>query len=211
MATTGVPGGMVDGGVLKLHNTSGAPMTISSVTIAFDNADLFSSTTLTGIAAGVSESSTFVPPLDIPSISYKFATPLTVPTGGDATFTLSLTITKTPQITMRRPQFVYAGLFDSGAGRGSPGLAALSGALMLLSLCTAVIGRSRRRTMIALIMLMLAVAATQVGCDNGSVATSGGPIRSTQTASDVAAASQTGGPMKIGGLPVFLSTVSLQQ
>jgi len=197
--------------MLKLHNTSGAPMTISSVTIAFDNADLFSSTTLTGSAAGVSESSTFIPPLDIPSISYKFATPLIVPTDGDATFTLSLTITKTPEITMRKTRVIYAGMFDIGAGRYR-GLGALSAALMLLSLCTVAVGGSRRRVMIALIMLMLAVAATQVGCDNGSVATSGGgPIRSTQTASDVAAAGQTGGAVKIGGLPVFLSTVSLQQ
>jgi len=136
---------------------------------------------------------------------------LIVPKGGAATFSLSLTISTTPQITMRRPQVIYAGLFDAGAGHGSPGLTALGGVLMLLSLCTAGLGGSRRRTMIALIILMLA-AASQVGCDNGSVpSSSGGTIMSTQTATGVAAAAQTGGPVGVGGLPAHLSTISVPQ
>lgn len=111
---------------------------------------------------------------------------------------------------MRKTRAIYAGMFDIGAGR-SPGLGALSAALMLLSLCTAAVSGSRRRTMIALILLMLAVAS-QVGCDSGSVpSSSGGPFESTQNASMVAAASPTGGPIGIGGLPVFMSIITVPQ
>ncbi len=208
--TTGVPGGTVGGGTLMVHNTSPAPITISSTTIDFDNADLFTSTTVTGSAGGVTETSQFTPTFTTTRIEYKFTPPLMVPKGGAATFSLSLTITTNPQITMRRPHVVYAGMFDIGAGR-SPGLGALSAALMLLSLCTAAVGGSRRRTIMALILLAL-VVASQVGCDNGSVPTSnGGPIMSTQTATGVGAAHPTGGPVGVGGLPAFLSTVSVQQ
>jgi len=211
VATTGVPGGTVGGGKLTVQNSSPAPITISSTTIDFDNADLFSSTTLTASAGGVTETSKFMPTVTTTSIQYRFTPPLIVPKGGAATFSLSLTISTTPQITMRRPQVIYAGLFDAGAGHGSPGLTALGGVLMLLSLCTAGLGGSRRRTMIALIILMLA-AASQVGCDNGSVpSSSGGTIMSTQTATGVAAAAQTGGPVGVGGLPAHLSTISVPQ
>ncbi len=195
--------------MLKVGNSTGAPMTISTVSISFDNADLFTSTVLTGSAGGVTETSQFSPTVSTTNIDYTFSPPLVVPKGQSATFSLSLTITTTPQITMRKTRAIYAGMFDIGAGR-SPGLGALSAALMLLSLCTAAVNGSRRRTMIA-ILLMLAVAS-QVGCDSGSVpSSSGGPFESTQNASRVAAASPTGGPIGIGGLPVFMSKITVPQ
>lgn len=211
---TGGPGSTVTTGTLQVSDTCGSgEKAISSVTIAFDNADLFTSTLLTGEAGGVTETSPFKPALDFgaittTSIDYKFVPPLVVPKGGTATFSLAVTITTTPQMTMRGAHVVYAGLFSLVAGRGSLGLGTLAGALMLLNLCSATIGGSRRLTLIALIVLMLALAS-QVGCDNGSVPT-GGPITSTQTAMGVAA-NQNGVPLEIGGLPAVLGTVSVQQ
>jgi hypothetical protein len=195
---TGAPGGTVPGGVLNVGNNSGVPATISSVTIAFDNADLFTTTKLTATAAGVTETSQFNPTFSTTSIDYTFSPPLVVPKGESASFSLSLTITTTPQITMRQPRAIYAGTFGTGAGGNYHSLTPLCGLLMGLSLAMAGMGSSRRRLMIALVILVLA-AASQVGCDSGSIPSSSGAYESTQTAMSVAAAKQTGGPITVGG------------
>jgi hypothetical protein len=193
-------------------------MSISSVTIRFDNADLFSLTMLTGSVPSdpsqSSQDSQFIPPSDngatIPTDhTYTFAKPFIVPNGEGANFSLSLTITTNPQITLLRTPVIRAGLVDFGAGPGSHGWGALPGVLMLLSLCTTVFATGRRRTVIALIILMLA-AASQVGCDNGSVpGPSGGVPMSTQTARDVAAMNPAHENVGVGGLPALMSTISV--
>jgi hypothetical protein len=184
-------------------------MTISSVTIAFASANLFTSTVVTGSAAGVTQTSEFTPAFTTKSIEYKMTPPLMVPTAGSATFSLSMTITTDPQATARRAGAVYAGLFDLGTGGGSPGLGAMTGALLLLSVCTGLISGSRRRTTAALIILML-VAASQVGCDSGSVPASNTVYYSNQTATAIAAAGPKGA-VGIGGLPAFLSHFTIKQ
>ena len=51
VSTTASPGGTVPGGTLQVTNTTGDQMMTSSVTIDFNNADLFSTVTLTGSAS----------------------------------------------------------------------------------------------------------------------------------------------------------------
>ena len=71
-------------------------MTVSTVRIFFDNADLFTTTVLTASVGGVTETSSFNPTDSTTNIDYTFSPPLNVPKGQSATFSLSLTITKTP-------------------------------------------------------------------------------------------------------------------
>ncbi len=221
--TSGAPGEPVKGGSLKIHNGTGDSVTISSLTIMFTNADLFASTTVTGTVpldpSQQSQNSRFTPPLDNGSTAstehtYMFPTALTVPSGEDANFSLALTITARPQTTMRRVRAIYAGVFGA-SGPLSPGLGVLSGVLMLLSLCTTAIGGSRRRLILALLILML-VAASQVGCDNGSVPSSnGGPVISMQSAANADVTDlRTGTSLPVAGLGpnslVPLSTIVVQ-
>ncbi len=156
MVTTVAPGGTTGGGKLKVGNTSGGPMIVSSVTITLDNADLFTSTTVTGSVPSdpsqPAQEVRYLPPSDnganpppITVHTYTFPTPFTVANGESAEFSLSLTVSANPQITMRGVRVIYAGMLGNGSGGEYRGMGPLSGVLILLSIATAAFGGSRRR------------------------------------------------------------------
>jgi hypothetical protein len=196
-------GSTVPAGSLLVNNTSGAPLLTPSVTIAFDNADLFTSATLTATVGTAVTTSTVVPS---DSTTFIFNPPVMIPLGGSVTYSLQTTITTTPNITRLERPIAYASIIPGGGSRVASTLVA---AMAFLSIFTALTGVSRpRRLMFALVLLLLAVT-TEVGCDNGSIGSPTGPQFSTQTANDVAAKNQTGGPVLIGGLPVVMSTITV--
>lgn len=193
-------------------------MVTSSVTISFDNADLFSSATLTATAGSNTSTATVNPVTggnspEVPNnTTFNLVPPLVIPTGASATFNLAVTLSANPSITLRGGDVLYAAMVRGGSE--STGSSALLFAMALLSLCAAGVGGSRRRRTLFALVVVLAMA-TQVGCDNGSVGGGGsggggGPVVSTQTAKHVAAASLEDSPITVGGLPVVMGSVSLK-
>ncbi len=213
------PGSTVDGGTFQVCDISGGQMTTSSVTISFDNADLFTSATLTGTEGANTVTATLNPvtggnsPEQPNNTIFNFS-PLIIPPGACASFNLSVTITSTPDISMRRAPMVYASLFGAVSEPGSNSLGVLLGAMALLSLCAAAVGGARRRRTTIAVILFLASLATQIGCDTGglpaSLSSSAEKPQSTQTVVKVAVATQNGAPVPVSGLPVKISTVLTQ-
>jgi hypothetical protein len=217
--TSGGPGSTVPSGSFNLTNTTGMPEVTTTVTIQFGNSDLFSSATITGNAGGANSVGTVSGPtgeIEVATETFTLSPPLVIPPGGTATFSLSTTIapvgdTDTSSNRWGRGQPIYAGLLGSlfserGPGRG---LTPLFGACALLGVCLlGASARTRRRVWILLLALML-IAVTQVGCDSGRpFPTPGGPQMSTQTATGAAATIPTG-PVRFGGLPVVMGTVTV--
>jgi hypothetical protein len=212
--STGGPGATVSGGTLGVANVSGTPMVTSSVMISFDNADLFSSATLTATAGSNTSTATVNPVTggnspEVPNNTiFNLVPPLVIPTGASAKFNLAVTLSANPNITMRGGRVMYAAMM--GGGSESAGSGALLIAMALLGLCGAGVGGSRRRRTLFALIVVLAMA-TQVGCDNGSLGRGpggGGPVMSTQTAKHVAAAHLDTSPINVGGLPVVMGRVS---
>jgi len=188
-------------------------MTTSSVTISFNNADLFTTATLTGTQGANTVTATVNPitggdsPEHANNTVFDFS-PLSIPPGACASFSLSVTITNNPDISMRRTPVVYASLI-AGSERG-PNLSAFA----LLLLCAVGLGGARRRRTMIAVILILAALATQIGCDTGglpsSLSSENQQPQSTQTVVKVAVAIQTGAAVPVSGLPVKISTVLTQ-
>jgi hypothetical protein len=109
-------------------------------------------------------------------------------------------------ITRRELPVAYASMLPCGGSRRSNALASVMGAICALALLTA--GSTRRRVIFTTALLLL-LASVETGCDNGAIGAPNGPQFSTQTARDVAAKDQTGGPVTIGGLPVVMSHITV--
>ena len=216
------PGAMVTAGTLMVMNNSGAPMVTPKVTIAFNNADLFSSATLTGVV-GESQSTATVQPItggnspeQANSTAFNLAPPLMIPNGETATYTLTVTVSNNPKITMRRSQVKYASMIPGEGVGGSGGFLA---AMLLLSLGTTLIAKSRPRRMFFALLIVLLAVTSQVGCDTGSSGSGGesgsgggggGSVpASTQTVEGVAANNLADAPVVVGGLPVVLSMIKV--
>jgi hypothetical protein len=200
------PGSTVSGGTLQVANTSGGPMIVPSVTINFDNADIFSTMTITGSAGGQTSTSTFVPDTTTNDVTFLFNPPLIVSPGGMATYNLAVTISKNPDVTMGTRRVRYAGIVGAAPGLGSSGWTGLLITLGLLGICTTSLSGSRRRKMLVVLSIVMLAAASQVGCDNGRTLSG---ESSTQTATAVAATAPSGSPLAVGGLPAVLSTISV--
>jgi hypothetical protein len=134
--------------------------------------------------------------------------PLVVPAGETASYSLSVTVSKNPQVTRRDEPVIYAGMVGANSSNSNGFLLALA----LLELFATGVGTTRRRrTLVALLMLL--AFATAVGCDNGSVPSpppaTTGVISSAQTATQLQAITQAkGNAMGIGGLPMLMGTIS---
>ena len=200
----GKAGGTVGAGALTVNNTSGAPMLTPSVTIAFNNADLFTSATLTATVGTSNQTSTLVPNN---SSTFIFNPPITIPLGQNVTYSLSVTITPNPQITRRQTPIAYASILPVN---GSRDMAEAAAALIFLGMCAYLLGISRANRMMLVLAILLLAMTAELGCDTGSIGSPSGAQFSTQTAMDVAAHNQTGGPLTVGGLPVVLSNITVQ-
>jgi hypothetical protein len=208
-------------------NNSGAPMVTSQVTITFDNADLFSSATVTATAGDATSTATVVPVTggDSPEQSnltvFNLEPPLVVPAGESATISLSVVVSNTPHVTMWHRPVMYASMIpgDSLRGWGSGLLASM----LLLSVGTILVTSSRPRRMYFVLVIVLLAMTSQVGCDNGSIGSpssgsSGSSSRSSvpvsnQNARGVTANNQnTGDKITVSGFPpagIPLSTISV--
>ena len=224
--TTASPGGTVSAGMVNITNISGAPMLASSMTISFGNADLFASATLTGTAGDQVESvtvnnpETFGNSPEQPNNTvFTFSPPLMIPTGGMATYTLMTTVTSNTSITMRRTRVKYAAMVPGESFGGSGGFLA---SMLLLSLGTTLVAKTRPRRMFFALVIVLLAVTSQVGCDNGSVGSLSGSGNggggggggasvpaSTQTAMHASAMNLGGTPLTVGGFPIVLSTIKV--
>ncbi|HTY54264.1 MAG TPA: hypothetical protein VMB26_03635 [Candidatus Binataceae bacterium] len=205
------------GGTFQLCNVSGnQTMTSSSLTISFNNADLFTTVTLTGVQGQNTVTVTLNPIIggdspEHPNNTVFNYSPLPIPPGTCANFSLSVTITGNPLISMAEPGVVYASLVPI-SGSGSHRARVLLAAIALLIICTSLLGGTRRRTILAGIVLVVALAG-QSGCDSGgggSNSNSGfiGPNpQSAQTVVAIEVMTQEGAPLAVSGLPAFISNV----
>jgi len=210
------PGATVNSGILTVQNTSGTALVTPLVTISFDNADLFSSATLTATAGQNTSTATVNPvaggnsPEQQNNTAFLLQPPLVVPAGATATFRLDVTVVANPAITRGGDTVMYAAMVG-GSWTGSNSF--LVG-LALLELCAIGIGTTRRRRVLVTLLLLLALAS-QVGCDQGSVSSpppaTTGVVQSTQTAMQLEAMRQENNqPVKIAGLPAVMGTVALK-
>ena len=185
------------------------------MSVIFNNADLFASATMTATVGETTFTSDQVSPKafgDSPEHSnntvFTFNPPVVIPAGAVATYNLSATISNNPHITMRSPPVMYASMIPGDASGGSGGLLA---AMLLLSVGTALVSRSRpRRLYFALVIALLAMTS-QVGCDNGSSGGSSGSSATVQTSTQRAheLTDGSGNAIAVAGLPRIISKVSV--
>jgi len=211
MTVKASPGATASAGTLLVANNSGAPMVTSQVMMSFDNADLFTSATVTASVGGVVVSTATVPNPDTYGNSpeqpnntpFTFDPQVVVQDGQAVTFALSVVVTTTPNITMRRSPVMYASMIP-GDGLGGWG-GGLLASMLLLSVGTTLVANSRPRRMYFVLVIILLAMTSQVGCDNGSVgssASTSGTQTSTQRAKHVTAANQmTGNMITVSGIP----------
>jgi Prenyltransferase and squalene oxidase repeat len=212
------PGATVSSGTFMIENTSGTTLVAPAVTISFDNADLFSSATLTGTAPAMTTSTATLNPVsggnspEAPNnTTFVLRPALVIPTGETATFSLSVMLTNNPSVTRREGPVMVAAIIGGGTTASNAFLVVLA----LLELCAAGMSSTRRKRVL-MALVLIAALASQVGCDNGSTSSgpgtsSSGVIQSKQTAMQVAAKKQANNdPVGVAGLPVFMGTVSLK-
>ena len=117
---------------------------------------------------------------------------------------------------MRQSRVKYAAMIPGDGFGGSGGFFA---SMLLLSLGTTLVAKSRPRRMFFALVIVLLAVTSQVGCDNGSVGSlssgsgGGGGGRSvptsTQTAMHASAMNMEGTSLTVGGFPIVLSTINV--
>ena len=197
VAVSGAPGAKVGAGTLTITNTTSAAETVSSVSITVSSPTIFSSLTLSG--GGQSVSAT-------PSAVTVFAlAPIGLAAGASLTFSLSAVIAG--NTAMLSGPVKFAGLIAvSPAGLTATAALPMTIGLMLIGLVLTGMPAGRRRRIALGAMLLIALAATQLGCSSGSNANLI-LVGSGQTVTGVAVTFASGGAVKVSGLPASLGTV----
>jgi hypothetical protein len=181
--------------------------------ISFDNADLFTSATLTAKAGPNTAIATVNPvaggdsPEQPNNTAFLLQPLLVIPPGQTVTFSLVVTVTANPQVSKRGEPMMYAAMVKGGSAGTNTFLIALA----LLEFCAAGVAATRRKRLLLALFLLLALTG-QVSCNNssGSPGIASGVVHSTQTATQVEAMRQEGNvPLTVVGLPATMSTVSV--
>jgi hypothetical protein len=213
------PGQTIETGVFSIVNNSTVVEFVSSVTISFSKASLFSSATLNPPASveafdssvqrdvgGVTTSVTVSPPTS--STTFTFNPPFAIGPGGEPFF--GLTVKLSPLSRNDTSGIAYAGVTEFTAARdaGVP----LWMAFAILGLAMAALPGSTRRRIWLLAGLMILLAAGAPGCGGDS---NGPGPSSTQTVTAVSAAGPslaliTASPATVTGLPLKLGTITGQ-
>jgi hypothetical protein len=213
ITTLAGPGATVSSGTFTLQNTGGTALITQVVTISFNNADLFTSATITATVGPNTSTATVNPkaggnsPEQPNDTAFLLQPPLVVPPGQTATLSLAVTVTANPQISKRDGPVMYAAMVAGGTTGSTEFLIAL----LLMELCAVGIGTTRRRRVLIALLLLLALVSP-VGCNNSSSGpgTASGVVQSTQTATQVEAMPQANNdPAVVTGLPAVMGTVSV--
>lgn len=196
-----------NGGAFTVTNSSGSTITISSINLSLTNPAVFGSLTLTGQVPGqASVASSVSSPTG--STTFSFTSLSALPTSQTATFTLSGLASSSPVPTptpaasssdILRGRTAYAGLMLPSPFRHANGSTAFLTALALGMLMMT--GRLRRRHLVVL-ALALVLAATELGCGNGTSGV-GSSTQAVQTITTSAGGTPT-------GLPATLGTITVQ-
>ena len=195
---TGLPGATVAAGSLTVTNTTGGAETVSGIDVTVSNPGIFASLTLTGSGQTVTVSPASA------TTHFALSPGVTLAAGGSLTFSLSGMISAHP--VMRDSGIKYAGLVMAG-GWGSIGRADLpaTAGLLLMGLALTSVPAARRRRIVLGAGLVIALAATQLGCGGSSNNTT--LITSSQAVSAITITNSTGGPVGVSGLPAALSVI----
>ena len=197
VAVSGAPGTKVGAGTLTITNTTSAAETVSSVTVMVGSPTIFSSLTLSGGGQSVTVA---------PRAVTVFAlAPIGLAAGASLTFSFSAVIAG--NTAMLSGPVKYAGLIAvSPAGLTATAALPMSVGLMLIGLALTGMPAGRRRRIALGALLLIALAATQLGCSGGSNANLT-LVGSGQTVTGVAATFASGGAVKVSGLPASLGFV----
>ncbi len=194
-----------DAGDFTVTNSSGATITINSINLSVTDAGVFSSLSMTGQVPGFSAvvvQSSPNPPGT--SNTFDFSALPALPNGQTATFSLSgtaaLAPTSTPSpglVDLRRSQVTYAGIMWPLPERAKMPAGVLTALALGALLMT---GKLRRRHLI-LLAIAVVLAATEVGCGNGSNF-GGSSTQTVQTITVSSGGTPTGLPANLGSITV---------
>ncbi|HTW88354.1 MAG TPA: protease pro-enzyme activation domain-containing protein, partial [Candidatus Binataceae bacterium] len=162
IVSSGLTGQTVPGGTLTVDNTSTSTETITTVTIALSNPDVFSNLAMGASINGAAAQTGVAGTLGKTTI-FTFNPPLSLPANAVAKFTLKATLSA---IAARTGATVtYAGLLTGGRSRNrSP----MGLALGLLVIGLLAIPGGRRRSALIIAVLIMLLAFSQFGCGGSS-------------------------------------------
>jgi hypothetical protein len=200
---SGSAGQTVGGGSFAITNNGGGTATFSSVIAGVTDPKLFSSLTLSSTVSGKPGPSATVTGSGIANPTrFVFATPIILPVGQTAMFSLSTVISMSP--ARAQSPVMFAALVPGG---GNTPLGPLAGGLGLLGLALfgVIEGPKRRKAIIGaamLISLVTGISACGGGSRNVVI-----PVASRQT---VLAINSPSGKLAVVNLPLSLGTIILK-
>ncbi|MGO9055966.1 MAG: hypothetical protein ACLQU2_01045 [Candidatus Binataceae bacterium] len=197
VSNVAAPGATVAAGRFTVRNDSEVTESIASATINLSHPGLFGAMTL----SGGGQSTTVTSPSA--TTTFAFATPITVPSGGSVTLSLSAVIAMHP--VMLGGEIKYAGLTTAPLPIGASTWPLADGLLVLAIALMGVPDSTRRRT-IAVAVLALGLAAASTGC-GGSTSNRVAVASSQQLTAVVITAG--GAPATVEGLPAKLGTITV--
>jgi hypothetical protein len=202
---SGSAGQTVAGGSFAITNNGGGAATFSAASVEITDPKLFSSLTLSSTIGGKPGPSATVTGREIGNPAmFVFATPITLPVGQTAMFTLSTVISMSP--AMAQPPVMFAALLAWPDGGSNP-LVPLAGGLALLgvALLGVIEAPRRRKAMIGAAILILLV--TGISACGGGGRNVVNPVASRQT---VISMNSPAGKVAVANLPLALGTIILK-
>ncbi len=205
------PGSTVNAGQFSITNTPGTVNeSVTSISFSISNASLFSAMTLTATGSDSTVQSVSVPLQASGTVTFPVAVAVNLNQPA-ATFSLSATVAggATPTTTSNSGSIAFASLLWPHRGASSRTTLAIFGLFAIGMLWMD--GRLKRRHLVALAIVM-ALAATEVGCGNcsgsifGCSGSNSGVGSSDQQITAVGATPTT----SLSGVPADLGTITSQ-
>ncbi|HZY58343.1 MAG TPA: hypothetical protein VFE56_01190, partial [Candidatus Binataceae bacterium] len=199
VAVSAAPGANVGAGSLTITNTTSAAETVTSVSITVSDPAIFSSMTLSGGGQTVSASPQ--------AVTVFTLAPIGLAAGASLTFSMNATIggNRDNVATLGGP-VKYAGLTAlPPAALTDRAALPMAVGLMLIGLALTGLPADRRRRIALGAMLLIALAATQLGCGGSSNTPT--LLSSSQAVTGVAATFTSGGAVTVEGLPAQLGII----
>jgi len=194
-----------DAGSFTLTNTTGAALSLTSITVSLTTPGVFATLTMTATVEGGSPQTASATPSS--SAQFLFATPVNIPSGGTATFALQgITASKAPAAAG-----LIGGFGDRGPRAGSGGRALWIWMIVLLAGAAAIRPRWRMHW-IAAGLILIAAIATSCGGSSGSSTSGGSKQSSTQSIAQgaIRISDGQGGWVEASGLPATLGSVTVK-